>query len=420
MTQSVFLIVDDQKSIVQLLQKNLEKISPIPVLTCHSLSEVKQTIANPELKIEVCLCDLNLPDAPKGETIELLNQHQITAVVLSGTFNETTRQEMLKKQVADFVLKDSPASIDYAIEVMLNIYRNAQREILLLSSSKSTYRNFLEALVKRHRYQVKTTDQFPKVDSLDDKKLPSMIIIEDSSLLGNSQVMSFLSAVRQTFDSHQLPIMACEPKPNLANAIKMMKYGVNDFFNSQATPEEIHVRIRQNIELSESYKAVEFLSQIDPLTELYNRRHFVKMGEDRFQQCKLNQTPFFTIMVDIDHFKSVNDSYGHPKGDEVIRYTAQMIQAIFNTEIVGRFGGEEFCIFGCSDDSPSIAETITQKTNLLLKTIETQSDIDTGIAFTLSAGVCFQGEDIFQAINFADKALYFSKENGRNQVNACK
>jgi|GEM_PF-1761295 len=420
MTQSVFLIVDDQKSIAQLLKQNLEKISPIPVLTCHSLSEVEQTIADTTIKIEVCLCDLNLPDAPKGETIDVLNQHQITAVVLSGTFNENIRKEMLKKQVADFVLKDSPASIDYAIKVLLNIYRNAQREILLLGKQASNYRNFLETLLKRHRYQVTATEQLPNLDDMDSKNLPSMILIENSTKLGSSDVMNFLSKVRQKFDSHQLPLMACEPEQNIANAIKMMKYGVNDFFNTQSSPEEIHVRIRQNIELCESYKEVEFFSQIDPLTELYNRRHFYKIGEECFQKCQYNQQQYFTIMLDIDHFKAVNDSYGHTKGDEVIRYTAQMIQTIFHNEIVGRFGGEEFCVFGCANDSKSMTEQITQKTKLLLKTIETQSDIDTGIAYTLSAGMSFHGDDIFQTINLADKALYYSKENGRNQVNLCK
>lgn len=420
MPNSAFLIVDDQKSIAQLLKQKLSELTNTPIFICHSLAEVKSRIANPDIKIEVCLCDLNLPDAPNGETIDVLIEHRITPVVLSGTFNENTRQQLVKKAIADFVVKDSPASIDYAVQALVNLHRNAKRKILLIGAEDSSYRSRLAKLIPSQRYQLEVTNRLPDLERLQQADLPSMILIENASRIDEHAVMAFIAQSRQKFDSHHLPIMACEPVANLAKAIKMMKYGVNDFIQTPANPEEIYVRLRQNIELSESYKEVEFFSQIDPLTELYNRRQFFKIGTQRFAQSQQKQDFTYTIMFDIDHFKYVNDSYGHQKGDDVIRYTAQMINALFDTEITGRFGGEEFCVFGNLENSPDLEQKIIQKTQNLLKTIETQSDIDVGLSFTLSAGLCFYGKSLNQAINSADKALYQSKSQGRNRLTLAK
>lgn len=417
MAKSTFLIVDDQKSITLLLKQKLDKCSPIPVITCHSLAEAQQVIQDPSTRVEICLCDLNLPDAPRGETIDLLNENQITTVVLSGSFDEPTRQAVAKKQVADFVVKDSPAAIDYAVKILLNLLRNTQKEMLLISSQASHYRPELEALIRRQRYQLNSQPKLPNPKNLGlDSPLPAMVVIENSAALNEQKVMSFISQIRNRYAAHQLPIMLCEPIENITNAIKLMKYGINDFFNTSATEEEVAVRLRQNIELAESYQEVEFFSQIDPLTELFNRRHFFSLAIENFNNAKKLGKQNYVVMIDIDLFKSVNDTYGHQKGDDVIRYTADLLQNSFKQEIIARFGGEEFCVYGSAQAEEGFEQTLLNKVQLLLKTIDTQADIDTGVAFTVSAGVSLEGENICDAINLADKALYKAKENGRNQV----
>lgn len=417
---SVFLIIDDQKSIALLLQQKLQAACSVDVMTCHSLAEAKSVLENDKFKVEVCLCDMNLPDAPRGETIDLLLAQKITTVVLSGSFNEETRQEVLDKGVADFVLKDSPAAINYAIKVLINLYKNAQRSIWLITSGQSDYANTLANFLKLHRYQVKELSSLPKLQEIQQlKKLPSMMIFEDSAHIGSRNVMKFISQLRDYYNPHQLPIIACEPDASISVAIQIMKNGANDFFNTAINPEGLSARLRQDIELSESYRAVEYISQRDSLTGLYNRRFFFELGENLLNECRKEKVGFFNLMIDIDHFKNVNDSYGHQKGDEVITYVSRMIESLFDQAIVGRFGGEEFSVFGKMQGNLDSIEKVHARAELLRKSIETQADIDTGIFFTLSAGLCFHGQDLEHIISIADKSLYVSKENGRNRVTLC-
>lgn len=416
--QPSFLIIDDQKSIAELLKQKLEQISSIRVMTCHSLAEAKQILEDSQLNIEVCLCDLNLPDAPKGETIDLLEEHQITTVVLTGTFNNDTRQALLKRKVADMVLKDSPASIDYAVKILQNLYENKNRNIWLISAVKSEQLSHLEALLKLHRYQVKLFLEVPTIDDLKkSSQLPSMILLGDMTQ-SDTESMKFVRDVRQEFTPNRLPIMACKTQANRNNAIKLMKYGVNALFDTSDNIEEFYIRLRQNIELSESFKEVEYFSQHDALSGLYNRRFFFEQAESRLAEYLRKKQTFFTLMLDIDHFKSVNDHYGHQKGDEVIRYTSQIIKSFFNEHIVSRLGGEEFCVFGQTTDTDAIMQVCER----LRKSIETQSDVDTGVLFTVSGGLCIEHnkDNLDSLISMADKALYASKQQGRNKISLCQ
>lgn len=166
--------------------------------------------------------------------------------------------------------------------------------------------------------------------------------------------------------------------------------------------------------------------QTDQLTGLYNRKTFdesinkvfslLPTEEEQFPENRRNERPnvYWLVMVDIDHFKSVNDKFGHIFGDEVLVILSQVMMSAFRgDDMIFRFGGEEFVlILRCSDkDGCSIAlERFRQ-------TIENRTIPQVG-QVTISLGVCRMGREIFSAtlLDYADKALYYSKHNGRNQV----
>ena len=124
-------------------------------------------------------------------------------------------------------------------------------------------------------------------------------------------------------------------------------------------------------------------------------------------------------MFDIDHFKKVNDTYGHASGDEVIRKTAQtLLQTARRSDICGRYGGEEFVALlpgTTSDQAMYFAERLRKR----IEQLEVETEAGT-IKYTISLGICQLNDELLTHIEWfesADKALYFSKENGRNQVN---
>lgn len=410
MTNECFLIIEDQPSMASLLKTELQKLTPLTIHTCHSLAEAKDLIES-GIEVAVCLSDLQLPDSYNGEVIEYLKHHHITTVVLTASYKEETREEMFRLKVADYVIKDSLSSIRYAVQITDRLYKNAQRMVWMLSSG-SRYSSKLLGMLRNHRFQVRLYENCSEMTADLKETLPSLILLDSAQNVINNNTFDFTKNIRNRYSQSQLPIISCEDSENISSAIKLMKYGVNDFFNTNFTPEEFYVRVNQNIEQAETFKEIEHISQTDGLTGLYNRRFFFQKGDELFTDIKAQGQYFFTLMGDIDHFKNVNDTYGHQKGDEAIIFTANCIQDTFSDYLVARFGGEEFCVFGQVEDTSEIealCETLRQ-------TIETESENQTGVSFTISQGVTYSGDTLDDAISKADKALYQSKESGRNKL----
>ncbi len=157
----------------------------------------------------------------------------------------------------------------------------------------------------------------------------------------------------------------------------------------------------------------------DYLTNLYNRRYFNEVAQSFIKIAKRENTSMSLIMIDIDDFKNVNDTYGHTIGDEVIKLLASLLKEhTRDSDVSSRFGGEEFVIL-----LPSTNENGAIKTAEVLRTIVESQNIkinaDKYIKFTISLGVSsLNNEDnvISELLNRADEALYSAKENGKNKT----
>jgi len=154
----------------------------------------------------------------------------------------------------------------------------------------------------------------------------------------------------------------------------------------------------------------------DTLTGLYNRRQFFALTEQAFAMSARENTPYCVIMLDIDHFKSINDTYGHDAGDIVLKHLSDVMkETLRKSDIIARWGGEEFIVF-LQNTLPENGVVPAQK---LRQAVEATSVTvgDQTIRFTISLGVSVsQTPDVAIIQKEADLALYHSKENGRNQV----
>ena len=156
------------------------------------------------------------------------------------------------------------------------------------------------------------------------------------------------------------------------------------------------------------------LSQTDPLTNLLNRRSF---SEKVFQLKKMHQQ-YAIIILDLDHFKSINDQYGHSIGDDTLKLVSQtLLDHTPKSDIVARYGGEEF-IIALQHTNPSNALKIAEKCRLAIENIQINIRDQQTIKVTASFGIDFSSHNktLEQTIRNADDALYISKQSGRNQV----
>lgn len=167
----------------------------------------------------------------------------------------------------------------------------------------------------------------------------------------------------------------------------------------------------------EANQQLQALSRIDHLTQLYNRGYWEQNLHQEFLRFDRYDIPATLVLFDIDHFKRVNDTYGHTAGDEVIRQVSQCLrEQLRETDIAGRYGGEEFGVILTATNKEGgldFAERLRQAVERQVIHTERQE-----IQVTISLGVCelAQGVESEQEwLQLADHGLYYCKENGRNQ-----
>jgi diguanylate cyclase (GGDEF)-like protein len=163
---------------------------------------------------------------------------------------------------------------------------------------------------------------------------------------------------------------------------------------------------------------VRLLSLTDELTGLPNRRAFLRRIEDEVARVQRYGFPLSLALIDLDHFKQVNDKYGHAGGDEVLQMYSKNVLSIFrHHDLVARYGGEEFAVLLPNTDAEGALRALTKVKNRAGET-RWQANGDTIPVPTFSSGVSLYkpGETASAFIERADKALYRAKRLGRNRV----
>ena len=195
---------------------------------------------------------------------------------------------------------------------------------------------------------------------------------------------------------------------------KINAYNQADANLAQAFADEAAIAL-ENARL---FQQVKFLAVTDPLTELYNRRHFFETARREFERARRYKTPLSIILIDLDHFKGVNDTYGHITGDHVLVIVANRCkQSLRDADIAARFGGEEF-IFLLPETDLSGAHQLAER----LRERILQQVVDTGdlhIAVSASLGVAEMDStctDMMDLVQRADQALYATKRTNRGSI----
>lgn len=222
--------------------------------------------------------------------------------------------------------------------------------------------------------------------------------------------------IKKESSTEDIPVIFITAKTDEDSIEKAYDVGGIDYVTKPFKPRELLARVKTQISLKELIHNLEYIASYDEMTGIYNRRKFFSLAINKFNESKEN---LYAIMMDIDKFKNVNDTYGHPVGDKVIKLVTKTIsQQIDEESIFGRIGGEEFALIctGLSkDDVISKMDRIREDISKLSVT----SDNNELVKFTISNGISKVSEElnsIDDVLKEADKALYEAKGTGRNKV----
>lgn len=237
--------------------------------------------------------------------------------------------------------------------------------------------------------------------------------------LGKDDGLELLRAARAAGCTVPVVVLTADDSVEVEDAA--MEAGAMDFLVKR----EIDVRvlersIRYARKLGETLERLNQLATRDGLTGLLNRREFERILEEEWQRSVRFERPFTLLLVDIDHFKQVNDTHGHQVGDEVLRHVASLLAGqLRSVDRVARYGGEEFAIIMVESGCGAAMERMQRICALLEDMPCIVGEKGLAVTVTLSAGVAEMIANLPNAarlITLADKALYAAKDAGRNRI----
>jgi len=239
--------------------------------------------------------------------------------------------------------------------------------------------------------------------------VPDLILLDLYMPYCNGQDLAGI--IRQMDNLLSVPLVFLSAESSTDLQLRAMSTGADAFLTKPVSPDDLLLTVQSRIKRG---RAVHDLVTKDPLSGLLNRRESIRRLDEEISRSRRNDTPLSVAMLDLDHFKKINDTQGHAIGDWVIKFFSRSMQKIFReSDIIGRHGGEEFIVI-FPDTEPEAAQLACKRLKKYIK----ESEKDLPCAFTYSGGLAFAGgdESSNSILERADVALYKAKEKGRNKV----
>ena len=300
--------------------------------------------------------------------------------------------------------------------------RNAA--VLLVESFAPAAQRVVQVLSKDGD-TVEVCDNLAKAQELASSNRFDLIITNIQ--VGGEDGLRLCSHLRSQEETRQTPILLIVEEFDMPRLIKGLDIGASDYLMKPIDPNELLARVRIQVRrrryqdrLRANYERSLSLALTDSLTGLYNRRYAMRHMEGLMDRVKTSGKALSVLVCDLDHFKNVNDTYGHAAGDEVLKQFAQRATASMrNFDMVARTGGEEFvCLLPDTDGQAAlkVAERLCKRVSDTPMKVDGAPD--DGITVTVSIGLAatskvMSGEEL---LKIADAALYRAKQGGRNRV----
>lgn len=250
---------------------------------------------------------------------------------------------------------------------------------------------------------------------------PDLILLD--IILGDMHGHDVCKALKQDPTTKNIPIIFVTSQDTPEDEMEGLELGAVDYFKKPFSMPLARMRIKNQIELKQKTDLLEHLSLVDALTGIANRRQFDERLEQAIRYVDRNHRGLSLIMVDVDNFKEYNDTYGHVKGDNVLKIVASILRkrASRPLDFVARYGGEEFSVL-LIDSAPEEAHLVAEKMRMSVENANLCHLGSSHKVVTISLGVSHVSAEhknhikVSDFIEDADECLYEAKRQGRNRV----
>ncbi|MBB4818377.1 diguanylate cyclase (GGDEF)-like protein [Pseudomonas alcaligenes] len=404
------LVVEDSPLVLKILEHLFRQEPDLQPVFCASCAEAEVLLETSAALFFAAIVDLNLPDAPDGEIVDLVLRYELPCVVLSGSYKEQRRDELLLKGVVDYVLKESQHSYEYVFRLLHRLVRNCGVKILVAEDSEAT-RNFVRRVLTPHLYQIiEARDGDEALHILQEQPDIDLLLV-DHGMPGISG-FDLVKMLRQKLHRTELIILGLSADQKGSLSAMFIKHGADDFLRKPFCTEELNCRVMSTLERRDLMRALKQAALFDSLTNLYNRRAFYEQGLQLFQQAQRAGQELSVAMLDLDFFKLINDKFGHASGDTALVMFSRVLAHALPDALLGRLGGEEFAVVSKSD-----AATLKATLDQLRRNCARLKYAADAPPLSFSAGI-YQGppEDLESLLHEADQRLYQAKHEGRGRT----
>ncbi|MBK3332423.1 diguanylate cyclase [Persephonella atlantica] len=264
---------------------------------------------------------------------------------------------------------------------------------------------------------IDTTDGYEALEILNEEKVDLILL---DVMMPEIDGFELCKKIKDNPQTQDIPIMFITALTDEDSIVKSYEIGGSDYITKPFKKKELLAKVKREFKIQDLQNELKLMASTDPLTKLYNRRYFKEVSKHFVFSAKRENEPLSVLMLDIDKFKSINDTYGHDVGDKVIKTIANILtKNRRKSDLLCRWGGEEFLIL-LPNTNVEGAFSVAEKIRKTVENTDINVSDEKQIKITVSIGISqmeLKEEDNLEpAIRRADEALYTAKERGRNCI----